>query len=101
MCQVGVGSGLEDVDEEDPEISQISLSTNFLRGRTSGQDPRNPKKVVRTPGFPKKVVRTPRSRESGVWTPGNREFPRRWTRSWENGRFPGFPGGRKKVKAAP
>ena len=93
---------------QDPEISQISLSTNFLRGRTfrirppgpkkSGPDPRIPEK---SGPDPKKVVRTPRSRESGVWTPGNREFPRRWTRSWENGRFPGFRGGRKKVKAAP
>jgi len=83
---------------QDPEISQISLSTNFLRGRTSGQDPRDPKKVVRTPGFPKKVVRTPgfpkkvvrtpRSRESGVWTPGNR-VP-------ETAVFPGSGGGEKK-----
>jgi hypothetical protein len=56
---------------EDPEISRFKKNTNFLRGRTFCQDPRNPEKVVRTPRNPKKVVRTP-------GFPGIGRFPGFW-----------------------
>ena len=83
------------------KFPRLASAPTFSGAALPGSDPQDPKKVVRTPGFPKKVVRTPDSRDSGVWTPGNRGFPRRWTRFPGNGRFPGFWGGRKKVKAAP
>ena len=71
VCRVLLVSGWWS-EEEDPEISRTSLTTNFLGSRTSRPDP---EKVVRTPKKwsgpqksgpdPKKVVPDP---ETGVRT---------------------------------